>query len=390
MLLDYKKLTIVILIAVLIIATGIIFYFLLRTDKGGKTDEQERITGKIPGFPETLPREGGSIETAPEEGEITEAPEARLKQITDFPVISPALSEDEKRVLFYKKDAGDLISYDIEKKLQERISRITIIGLLEAMWSPKKDRAAVFYLDGDIKKGFLHIGTSSVAVLPSRIRSFSWSPNGSLLAYIAPTPEGSELTIADPSGENRRIVFESPLKDPIINWIASDAIGIETAPSGKAVGTLFRYSRTSGVLSRILSGFGVSTLWAPDGRAIALSSTDVSGKNLSLSIYDSSGKLVFATLMRTVTDKCIWITNTALYCAVPRTIPQGAILPDDYYQGSFHTSDRIVKIDTEKEEIREVFNEGDFDIANLLIAKNEDVLFFVNRRDGTLWRYTME
>lgn len=389
MLIDYKKLTIVIIIAVLVIATGIIFYFLLRTDRGGKADEEEHITGKIPGFPETLPQEGGVSEVAPQE-EIIGVLEARLKQITDFPVLSPALTEDEKKVLFYKKDAGDLISYTIEKNEQERISRITIIGILEAVWSPQKNRAAVFYLDQDVKKGFLHIGTSSVAVLPSGIKSASWSPNGSLFAYMSAFSGGSELIASNASGGDKQILFESPLKDPVIYWTSPDTVHIQTAPSGNALITLFRYSRTSDTLSKTKIGYGLTALWSPDAERAAFSSTNSSGKDLSLSLHNSAGDLIFTTGLRTITDKCVWISPEALYCAVPRILPLSAVMPDDYYLASFHTSDRIVKIDTKKEEIREVFNEGDFDVANLLVTKNEDMIFFVDRRDGTLWSYIIE
>lgn len=390
MLIDYKKLFILIAIILLIIATAVIFYFLLRPGMKEGEREGRGVTGQIPGFPETFPREGEIPETPAEEAEITGVPEARLKQITDFPVISPTLSKDEKRVVFYKKDAGDLISYTIEKGEQERISRITIIGVLEALWSPARDRAAVFYLDQDIKKGFLHIGTSSVAVLPSGIKSASWSPNGSLFAYMSASPEGSELVASNASGENKQIFFELPLKDPVMYWTSPDSIHIQTAPSGIALSTLFRYSRISGSLSKIIEGYGLSALWSPNSERAAFSSTNSSGKNLSLSLHNSAGDLIFATGLRTVTDKCVWVSSETLYCAVPRTIPSSAIMPDDYYLASFHTSDRIVKIDTKKEEMREVFNEGDFDVVNLLVTKNEDMMFFVDRRDGTLWRYKLK
>ena len=46
----------------------------------------------------------------------------------------------------------------------------------------------------------MHIGTSSIAVLPQDIKSFSWSPDGKSLAYLTPKDGALNLVIADSAG----------------------------------------------------------------------------------------------------------------------------------------------------------------------------------------------
>ncbi|MFY9463359.1 MAG: hypothetical protein WAP52_04215, partial [Candidatus Sungiibacteriota bacterium] len=60
-------------------------------------------------------------------------------------------------------------------------------------------------------------------------------------------------------------------------------------------------------------------------------------------------------------------------------------LPDRYLSGEFNTSDRIVAVDLIKNNVEELFNENDFDMTDLIAAAEKNYLFFVNRRDGTLW-----
>lgn len=385
-----KKLVIYGLVGGAAILLSFIFFWYRRTiPQQVPTPEEKRVSGRLPriieGQPagEELPKE----EVTPE---IIGTSEQKLLQLTDFPIISPSLNPKEDRLLFYKKGGGDLLSYDFSGKEPQKIANITIVGILEALWSPAKDRAAVFYLDGETLKAFLHIGTSSVAVLPQNIESFSWSPNGSSLAYLRRENEKASLITADAGGMNQRNIAEFPLWEARLQWSANDRISVSTAPSGLAEGFLFLFSRGSGTLTKIARGFGLEALWSPNGSLILISSTASGGKNIRLSLLDAGGKELWSPGMATIVDKCVFASADKIYCAIPRFISPGGVLPDDYLRGSLHTADRIVALDTDKKEIREVFTEGTFDISDLIITSNEEYLFFVDRRDGTLWRYKLK
>ena len=114
-------------------------------------------------------------------------------------------------------------------------------------------------------------------------------------------------------------------------------------------------------------------------------STDSAGQNLRITIHDGVGEKITEVNFQTLPEKCVWSGSRKIYCALPREILPEQIWPDAYLRGETSTIDRIVVFEVEKREIREVFNQENFDMANPLVTRDESHLFFVNRRDGTLW-----
>ena len=347
------------------------------------------IAGRIPSVEEPAPNGelGGLTPGMPSENgpsPITEA--GRLVRLTDFSVVSPSLNQDESRVLFYKKDGGDLSSSDFNGASQEKISNITIVGITEAIWSPSRDRAAVFYLDDETLKSFLHRSTTSVAVLPQNLASFSWSPDGKNVAYIESKNERVNLVMADAAGKNAKAIATTPLRDAKIRWITADRVAFQTPPSGLAEGFLFIFSRSAGTFNKIAGPlFGLMSTWSGDGSRVLVSSTGFNGSGLKLVVLDASGKLIFDTGVGTLATKCVFAGNQEVFCALPRALTSNSVMPDDYLRGDINTLDKIVRINVDKKEVTEVFGENSFDAEQLIITKNRDYLFFVNRTDGTLW-----
>ncbi|MBI2122218.1 MAG: PD40 domain-containing protein [Candidatus Sungbacteria bacterium] len=339
-----------------------------------------------------LPGDGGAKpgdELITEDKKPEQPPtEQKLLQLTNFSVVGPSLNATEDKILFYKKEGGDLLSSDFNGQKQDKISNITILGVLDAFWNPARNRAIVQFLDNDILKSFVHSGTSSVSTLPADIIGFSWSPDGKSIAYTLLKNNGAAaLVVADSSGKNPKEVFSSPLLDASIRWIASNLIALQTAPSGRAEGYVFTYSRSSGSFNKILGPRnGLQAVWAPDGSKMLTSQTNRVGKNLTLGIYDSAGKELFQTGLPAMADKCVWLDAKNAYCAVPRSIPENVMLPDDYLMGEFNSSDRIIQINLDAKESRVIFDEGGFDVSNIISSKDGSFLFFIDRNNGTLWR----
>lgn len=379
-------------------------YFVWRLFAGG-TDTtqptgQSPINGSVPGFPlagtSTPPTPGATGTSTPPIATLP--PEAqRLLRLTDYGVIGPSLTGDQTKILFYKKDGGGLYTIDFDAKHTEKLSPITIVGLLDAIWSPAADRAAVQYLDQDTVKSFLHIltgqaGTSTVSVLPPDAASPVWSPDRKAFAYLITKGDITNLIVADAAGRNPRAVFSNRLGDASIAWVAPDKIAFTTAPSGRAQGFLFTYSRGSGTFSQILGPtFGLTGRWSPDGSKILSSFTNSTGQNLQLALFDANGKEIQPLALATLPDKCAWSADSQdVYCAVPRALPAGATWPDDYLRGEISAPDRIVDINPATGDVTPVLDENTFTASELFLTKDKSTLFFINRLDGTLWRYELK
>jgi hypothetical protein len=389
------KKTFLIILAIIIVLATAMSIFILRTGSQGEEERNELpppSSGRFPGLP-APPPPGGETSGEGEKEKFGERvlpvrPEEPLQQLTDFPVISPTLNAAGNRILFYKKDGGDLLSYDFDSGAEEKKSNITVIGLIDAIWSPKKDRAALLYLGNDSLKGFLHIGTSGVAVLAQNITSISWSPDGSSLSYTVKEDDRLKLVISDGMAKNQRMVFSTPLLDARASWIAPDRIAFETAPSSHAPGFLFQYLRSSNNFNRMLGPlYGLTSLFSPDGALSLVSFANGKKNPLVFSVRDGAGKEVFSPGFQTLPEKCVWTGAKEFLCAVPKILSPKDVWPDDYLRGEVNTSDRIILVDLEKKNSRIIFEEGNFDVANLAVTKDKKNLFFVNRIDGTLWRF---
>jgi hypothetical protein len=70
--------------------------------------------------------------------------------------------------------------------------------------------------------------------------------------------------------------------------------------------------------------------------------------------------------------------------------PEGAQIPDAWYQGQMNFTDSIWSVDTETTEIALIATprtlvQKDLDVTVPLVDNTDTHFFFINKRDGTLW-----
>lgn len=397
--LSQKKLIIYIGLGIVLFGAGtLVTYFFLFRGLGAPAEpkEPEPVSENIPGFPEAGPGIGkdprfgaGSIQPGSnQEIPVLQGIRTRLFSVADLPSLGTGLSRAEDKLYYFKKDGGELAAFSFPAGTQESLSTITIVGLVDALWSPARDRAIVSYLDGTIIKSFLFkaIGTSSVATLPSGVRSSAWSPTGSSLAYLTQKDGETALATADSSGKNQKTIFRTPMQELALSWPLPEKFALQTNPSGVVPGYIFLYTRSTGELTRFLGPLnGLTSLWSPKGGRVLVGSTNAAGKSLLLAIRDSSGKEIMTASVQTLPEKCAWASEERVYCAVPRGIPQDAILPDDYRRGELNTNDRLVVIDLKTKIISGIFNDGGYDMADLAVTRDEKYVFFTDRITGNVW-----
>jgi Tol biopolymer transport system component len=182
----------------------------------------------------------------------------------------------------------------------------------------------------------------------------------------------------------------------VLEWPTIDKISIHTKTSGLSDGLAIVINPSNGEFYRVLGGiFGLNIKWSPLGNLLLYSSTSIEGKNPNLYVTDQTGQNKQALGINSITEKCVFSQdNRALFCAVPQTVSENAVWPDDYYKGMTATSDNFYKINLETGEKGLVFQPGEndksYDAIDPFLSPKEDYLFFINRKDGMLYSLKIE
>jgi hypothetical protein len=111
-------------------------------------------------------------------------------------------------------------------------------------------------------------------------------------------------------------------------------------------------------------------------------------------VYDRKDSSTKDVALQTLPEKCVWKKdNASLYCAIPSVFPSGEY-PDSWYQGISSFNDNIWMVDAVTGKTTPVFVPGSLtlkllDMTNLTLSPAEDFLFFINKRDSSLWAFDL-
>lgn len=93
------------------------------------------------------------------------------------------------------------------------------------------------------------------------------------------------------------------------------------------------------------------------------------------------------TTIRTIADKCA-VGVEFTYCGVPTSIPEGSY-PDDWYKGVVSFTDSIWVVDNSSNGTENIGALPIIDSYKMKFWENAGRITFINKKDGTLWMYTL-
>lgn len=320
-------------------------------------------------------------------------PTKKLTAVSQVPVIAPTISADGQKVKYYAKDNGNVYESRFNGTGLTRTSNAALPGLLKVLWSPDKNQVVSIFKDAQVgaRKVYYSYATGVSKPLSSSIQFIAWSPKGDKIAYqfFDETRNANSISIADPDGSSFKNIFQTRLRDLIIEWPKADIIAFRSKPSGLAQSIFFGLNPETGGITKILSTvYGLSALWSPNGEKVLFSQTNENGQDLNLYLTDAQGADKKPAGANTFAEKCVWASdNKTIFCAVPRILPQNAILPDDYYKNILNVSDDFwqINLETGGQTKIDTGEETSIDATELLLNPQEDYLLFINRKDGLLY-----
>lgn len=328
-----------------------------------------------------------------------ELPTKKIIPLTDEAIIGPTLTADGQNIKYYLKENGHVYQVSLDGSKTRQISLTPLKNLIKAVWSPRGDKVITIFRDdeGVVTKYLYDYNIKQATLYDRYIQYIAWSPQGDKIAYhyFNEFLETNNISLANPNGSNWQNIFNTRMEDLIVNW-APNKISLHQRPSGLVANNLYILNPGTGDFHKIIDKeYGLDVKWSPDGDKVLYSATSQQGTNIGLYLVDGQGENKKDLGIDTLAEKCVWSQDQrTVYCAVPKKIPSRDILPDDYYKGTFTSSDVFWKINTELDEKTLLSypseTEGGYDATNLLLSPREDKLFFVNRRDGRLYSIVLE
>ncbi len=346
-----------------------------------------------------------------------------LRQISKNPTAGSfsSLKLKEVYVDYVEKETGNIFETKLSDMTQSRISNATIPRIHEVLFGNTGKTAILRYSE---EEG----GKDTIFSFALNVKSPT-IPNNSVITDASSTPttrpNGVFLTrnIIDPiisrdgnnmffftkteNFANRKTtgilynflkgtyteVFSSQFSEWLPVLFTGNTVILQTKSSQQIPGFLYALDIKTSNFSRILGGInGLTTLPSPNGEKILYSKS--TGGSLSLSVYDRSNDSTLQISTPTLPEKCVWTNdNSTLYCATPRLFPFGNY-PDIWYQGGVSFSDTISKINTKTGEINSVFtpeslSSQSMDITDIKLSPDERYLIFKNKKDTSLWMYSL-
>jgi hypothetical protein len=323
-----------------------------------------------------------------------------IAAISEDPVLSPVYMTEDRVIRYYSKSDKQAYQIDPEGKNKKIFSRQDFPGLVSAAWSPDGSRALLMTEEATGKNRFYFYNYESEdkVLLKDNASSVVWMDNDKICYnYYDQASRKNSLNIAAPDGSNWKKVIDIDQKNIIVSpvpktglisfWNTPDAL---TETSLQLVSQLGTEGRT------IFSGkFGAAYLWNGDGTRALVSHSDMkSGSKIRLAIINSRGEDYQDLGIPTLVSKAVWSRdNKTVYYALPVSLRENDVMPNDYASGKFNTADTFWKVDVttgKKSRVVELDKiTSNFDAINLFFNYDESVLYFVNRVDNKLYRISL-
>jgi Tol biopolymer transport system component len=322
--------------------------------------------------------------------------EEAIVALTDEKIVSPMYNSKDDSVVYFVPTSREIKRVSADTK--EVVSIMTLSGEpLRAQWSPLQTQALVEYqIAQDVGWYLVDIDKKTETPLKKGIETPTWTNMGDqiIYKYYDETTKDRSLNIANPDGSGWKKIGESPFKTMsatvmpqsslFVFWNQGDAFEETSLRSMSLIGS---------DVKTIFSGkFGADYAFSPDGQKILMSSTNAKGgKTPMLGLLLNKGTQYQNLLIPTMVTKTVWAKNNkSIYYALPGSLPDNAVIPNDYFSKTLLTQDTFWKVNIETAEKSRIVETKDitkgYDASSLMINDDETMLVFVNRSDDRLYR----
>ncbi|MDP3900536.1 MAG: hypothetical protein Q8Q23_05675 [bacterium] len=304
------------------------------------------------------------------------------------------LNQNPSRGLALSTNQSDLVYYDDTNKKFYRVNGNGIITQISdkeffnvdnVVWSPKQEKAVIEYPDGaNIVYDF---STNKQVTLPRHWEDFDFAPSGNEIVsksigldednrwLVITNDDGTQARNIEPIGKNAAKVRSSWSPNNQSVALFTESVDLDRQK------LYFIGKNQENFKAATIEGRGLQHQWTPDGSNL-IYSVYSSNDDLrpQLWITNAQGESIGQNRRRlplqTWADKCSIVSVDTMYCAVPRSLPEGAGLFPELAKG---TSDDIYKVNLKTGATNLVaIPDQNFSINNIVVPPGEDIIYFTD------------
>ncbi|MEY2671724.1 MAG: hypothetical protein RL687_141 [Candidatus Parcubacteria bacterium] len=336
------------------------------------------------------------IELKPEDLEKPKEVDAKNKKLT--PKITTPIeptTEPVPSIRYMRRSSGHIYQTYLDTNITGKISNSTIPEIYDGLFGSNPNNIIYRLLgtDGKTIKTVLGVlGGKESGFLPDNVIDIAIAPNGTNFFYLTPNSNGSTGTIGSFTETKKSLILNSAFSEWLVQWPVDQTMFLTTKASYDTEGYIYSLPTLKGSLKKVMGGVrGLTTLVDPSGDKVLYSSTTDRGP--SLSIYTISTNKYTPLNLYGLPEKCVWAKDSVrIYCAIPANI-EGDGYPDIWYQGKVSFNDKFLRINTEvgtSTEVADSNYETAVDATKLVVDDKEQTLFFINKKDYTLWSLNLQ
>ncbi|OGN06435.1 MAG: hypothetical protein A2669_01570 [Candidatus Yanofskybacteria bacterium RIFCSPHIGHO2_01_FULL_48_25b] len=293
----------ILLIVVTAFASFLAGYLLTSKDAGRSALEEQRglLIDRFDGIA------GGATPTPLPAGLLKAADESALG-------LTSALGENA--VLFYHADSGYVSKLDLETRAGTLISKTSLPGLTDILWSPDKNRViTVTQKRTGPAYTFFDYHTREFGDLGRNIGSAVFSPDSRRIALFRTKDSGSEIQISDFNGRNSRTLLKTRLENVRLFWPRENMLAFTASDYDQTSQSFYALS-PEGELMELASGAeNLSAQWSHDGSRVIFSQRE--GDRYVLGLYDTAAKKTLVLPLGARASDCAWsLDGTKIYCSI--------------------------------------------------------------------------
>jgi len=381
-----QKILIIGLVGVFILAVVMITVMFF----GTKKSNEQIVDNSIQPNKENNQEKISQTEKKSEESKVI-GKDNKFLQLATNDVYGLKIKQGTNQAMFYQRQK--ILAADPFSGKKNSLGSYPFVKVTEFLWSKDGSKAIV----KDVGEYYIYEANSNLAhKLEWDMDVAIWNKEGDKIIYKYYDQNANERKIAikTVNGEDAKIIKQGiPYrKINLLTQPATNNICYYPYPDARVKGKLFCEGLDKKNKKEYGGKYGEDYLWSPDGNKLLTSFTkEKSGNQLVLGVMRKFGGEIKDLSMGTTVRKCVWSKNSIdVYCAVLGGAPLDIMLPNAWDEQIFNSADTFWKINTETGQKKRIISlEGmifAIDSENLIIDPEEEFLFFISRRDQSLWR----